>query len=361
MQMPAHRLREVIELLRPVVSRKLSYTPLAGMLVKDGKATATNLEMTVTVELPEVEGQYLLPYHPVANLLKYIPSQDIVTVEQEGYILSLTWPEGKAILKTPRPDDYPPVPEMENVMEHVVDGNSLISALVSVADYCAVDESRPVLTGVLLKFGETTTVVGMNGFRMAWKTLPPVIPSRADGVIIPNRAVRLLGHLLAGAPKATPSARREMGLRLNKNMLQARFGPMLLTTNLIGEEYPNYEKLIPKGTTSRVEMMASKLERALRQVSSVVTKDTVGIIKLAWSGSIMTVSARSESMGEIKATTPVYLEGQQGRVTIYLHYLLSYLKGKSGPVIMELSSELSPVLLRHEGSPKVLIMPMAVQ
>ena len=91
MQIQVYRLREAMELLGPVVPRKPSYAPLTCFLVKDGRAAATDLEITITAELPEAEGHCLFPYHPVADLLKRVRGHDLLTIEQEDKTLSLAW------------------------------------------------------------------------------------------------------------------------------------------------------------------------------------------------------------------------------------------------------------------------------
>ena len=55
MEIEVYRLREAMELLGPVVPGKPTIRALSCFLIRDGRVAATNLEMTVTVELPEVE------------------------------------------------------------------------------------------------------------------------------------------------------------------------------------------------------------------------------------------------------------------------------------------------------------------
>jgi DNA polymerase-3 subunit beta len=369
MQIQVYRLREAMELLGPVIPRKPNYAPLNCFLVKDGRAAATDLEITITAELPEAEGQCLFPYRQVADLLKRVRGHDVLTIEQEDKTLSLAWSDGKATFETQKPDDYPPVPEVEAVVEHRVDGNSLVPALLSVADYCSTEESRPVLTGVFLGFGETTDVVAADGFRIAWQSLPLTFPDGIDSVIIPARAVRLLGQLLNKAPRTPPvtdsligliTAKMEMELKVNEKMLQAQLGAVSLITNLIEGTYPNYRQLIPTEMTARVGVMAPELERAVRQVS-MVARDGKGAVRLTWSDSTMTVSAASDDMGRIETAIPVHTESNPGRIAINVNYLLRYLQGKDGLVTIELSGEQSPARFRYSGSPLVVIMPMFVQ
>ena len=110
MDIRVQRLRETMELLGPVVPKKPTIASLAGVLLKDGTAMATDLEVAVSVELPEADGACLMPYRPVADLLKHVPGDKTLAVKQEGMQVHLAWPGGRASYETHDPQDYPPLP-----------------------------------------------------------------------------------------------------------------------------------------------------------------------------------------------------------------------------------------------------------
>jgi len=368
MQIKVRKLREALELLGPVVPKKATLPVLTNVLLKDGKAMATDLEIAVALELPEAEGQCVLPYRPVADLLKRVPGAGTLTLEQEGKKLNLAWPGGRASYDAPEPEDYPPFPKVKARVEQAVDGDTLVPALLQVADYCATKEDRPVLTGVALVLGENLEVAGADGFRLAHRTLSIAFPAVEDlqEVIIPVRAVRVLAHLWEKTPRVAPlessliavvTARRQLELALGNGQLEARFGPATLIARLIQGSPPNYRQLIPEDTPQKVRVMAPDFERAVRQVRE-MAKDNV---RLIWSETEMTVRAVSEDKGELEVVIPVETDGGPGRTAVNISYLLDYLRGKEGLVTMGIAGPTSPILFLHSASPLVLIMPMSVQ
>lgn len=373
MQIQVQRLREALQLLGPVVPSKTTLPVLANILLKDGQALATDLEVAVALELPEAEGQCVLPLRPVAEVLKRVPWHETLTLEQEGKSLHLAWSGGKASYSAPNPEDYPPFPKVEARAEQAVDGDTLVPALLSVVEYCTSEKARPVLTGVILFLGDTIEVAAGDGFRMAYQTLPVSFPAEGiDSVIIPASAIRALGHLWQGTPRVVPlessliavvTAKRWLELALAEKMLEARFGRVSLTAHLIQGDPPNFKKLIPEDTPLKVQAFGPDLERAVRQVREVAkdAKDAKGTVRLSWSEVALTVSAKSEEKGEVEATVPVESQGGPGRVALNVSYLLDYLRGREGIVTMGVSDEKAPVLFRHGASPQVLVMPMFVQ
>ncbi len=371
-EVQVRELREAMGLIGPVVPKKPVLESLSCVQLRNGQAMATDLEIAATVDLPGFEGTCLVPYRPVLDLIRYIPGHEELTIEQRGRELNLSWSEGKASYETYEPGDYPPLREPEAKVEAIVDGDTLISSLLSMVGYCATEQSRPVLTGVTLYLGDSVEVAAGDGYRMAFRTLPVAIPTEEDGmsnVIIPIRAIEFLNHLWTKAPRTAPlvdslvelvSSRGKLHLSLGDNGLQARFGPVSMVSQLIAGTPPNFRQLIPAEPPIGVYIYAPDLERAVRRVRG-VAEDARGIVRLAWENGTMNVSAKGEEKASIEATIPVEIQGDSGKVALNVKYLLEYLKGKTGMVTMGVTSSTAPVLFRYASSPLVLIMPMFTQ
>jgi DNA polymerase-3 subunit beta len=368
MQIRVERLREALMLLQPVIPKKSTLPVLVNVLLKDGRAAATDLETSIALALPEVEGEYLLPHHSVYELLKYVPGNDFLTIEQADKKVSLSWGNGKASYDVLDVKDYPPIPEIPLTAEGAVDGDSLAKALMSVVGYCATEETRPVLCGVTLSLGKTIEAMGADGFRLAYQTVPSAYPVE-ETVIIPASAVRMLGHLWDKLPPPVPLAdslvrqvisKRQLELGLADGRLVARFGRVTLTTRLIEGTSPSYKKLIPQDPPLKVRILARELETAVRRLKD-MAKDASGIVRLSWTETTLTLSAKCNEKGDVTAELPIQTEGGPGRVALNLSYLLDYLKGKEGLLTLAASNQTSPILLRHAGAPLVVVMPMNVE
>jgi DNA polymerase III sliding clamp (beta) subunit (PCNA family) len=182
MQMQVERLRETMKLLKPVVPGKTAIPVLKNIMLRDGKAVANDLETFVALDLPEVEGECLIPHREVFELLKHVPGDEMLSIETEGKALHLTWADGKASYDVAGVEDYPPVPEVKARAEGAVDGDILVKGLTAVLDYRTTDDTRPVLSGVSLILGETSDVFAADGFRLACQTLPISISSSLGAI-----------------------------------------------------------------------------------------------------------------------------------------------------------------------------------
>ena len=375
MQMRVDRLRETLKLLQPAVPKKSPLPVLQNILLKDGEAVATDLEIMLILELPEAEGECLIPHHSVLEVLKYVPGMELLSVEQSKKKLELSWDGGKASYNATDPKGYPVVPEVKVKVEGELDGDSLLAALKSVVGYCSTDPQRPVLSGVSLSLGESLIAAGADGFQLAYNSLPMSFPAE-EQVIIPARAVRVLGDLWDKAPPAVPlqdalvnqvMSKRQISLALEdqeelnaQQKLIARFGRVTMMIKLIQGTAPNLKQLIPEDTPIKIRLFAPDLERAVRRVKD-VAKDGSGIVRFIWTETAMTVSAKGKEKGSVEAQVAVQTEGEPGKVAVNVDYLLNYLKGRDGLLSIGVRGTQDPVLFRHSTSPLVLIMPMVAQ
>jgi len=371
MQIRVERLREALKLLQPIVPRKKTRLQvLTNILLKDGRAMATDLDLAVTIDLPEVEGACLIPHHQVLELLKYVPGGEMLTIEcskKDGLVLS--WDGGKASYGAVDPEEYPAGPSVsEAKATGMLEGDRFLPALTTAAEYCSTDDARPVLSGVSLSFGETIEVAAGDGFRMAYLILPLPFPSELKAVV-PASFVSVLSDLWDKLPPGVPladslvgqvMAKRQLELTLGDTALSVRFGRVTAVSNLISGTAPNFSQLVPQEPPLKVRVFAPDLERAVQRVKQIAA-DASGIVRFVWTDEAMTVSAVSSDKGEVEVQVPVQAEGGPGRVAVNVRYLLDYLRGKQGLISMGVTNSSSPVLFRNgASSPLVVIMPMHV-
>ncbi|GAI62126.1 unnamed protein product, partial [marine sediment metagenome] len=84
MEIQVNKLRELMELFKPAVPRKSSIPITAYIRLGEGKAIATDLETMVIADLPEAEEPMLLPFASLAEMLKYVPGNEMIKIEAQN-------------------------------------------------------------------------------------------------------------------------------------------------------------------------------------------------------------------------------------------------------------------------------------
>ncbi len=371
MDMQVARFREVLELLKPAVARKSTITSLEYILLKDGKAVATNLETMVVTAVPEADLTSLIPFKDVAEVLRYVHGGELLHVEAKNSKLSLSWADGKATFSTEDPATFPDVPEFVSEVEESLDSDTLIPALVAMLPYAANDEARPVLNGVTLILGDPIRVAAGDGFRMADKVLPLSFPKDIT-TILPSGSVRVLKHLWQRTPRTPPVSDELIPLLVAKKFtgvahdgkqgLRFQFGANTTAiVKLVSGKPPDWLKLIPKEKPSlQVQVMATDLAVAVRRVAGVAL-DAKGIVRLAFKDDRATISAKKDGQEVSSVIATHGSEGVKDRFALDVSYLTEYLGDKQGVVTISWTGKSAPVAFQNQSNPRVLIMPMQAQ
>ena len=378
MQIRVRKLRENLTLLQSLVPKKPTLEVLSNVLIKDGVITATDLENRVSLRLDEAHGScLLLPYKSAMEFLKYVPGDELLTVELNEKKLNFSWDSGSASFDTKDAEDYPPLELKEPTSSGLLDGDLLVTALATAVPYCAVDSTRPVLSGVTLYLGNVLQIAGADGFRMSFQSLNlSYLNPVTKTIVIPAGTIAILQDLwkkepsqvgLAGDLISQITAKREVELNLygeeNINTMEMKFGRVTLVSRLIAGNPPDHLSLLNNFEEPiKVRFMGPDMYNAVRRVRG-LAKEAAGIARLVWDESRMTVSAVSGSSGgEVKAVFPVEASSTPGRIAININYLTDYFADKPGMVTMGKSSNTgAPALFHYGNRPIVAVMPMQVQ
>ncbi len=173
-----------LSLVSRAVSSRATLPVLAHVLLKtqDGglRLTATNLEIGMSVWVPgkiETDGTMTVPARLITDVVGGLPAGERVDLEMEGEdTLLIRAGSYRTHLRGIDAEEFPVIPGAGDKPTTQVSQKTLKRALSEVTFAAAADETRPILTGVLTKFGgETLTLAAADNYRIAVKTLALMI------------------------------------------------------------------------------------------------------------------------------------------------------------------------------------------
>ena len=223
-----------------------------------------------------------------------------------------------------------------------------------------------MLTGVDAQFeGDLLTLAAADGFRLAVYKLPITIPvSEKSEVIIPARALAELNRLIADQEEAV-----EITMSPSKGQILFHLKNIELVSQLVQGTFPNYAQLIPQSYTTRAVVGVAEFLRATK-TASIFARDGSGIVRLVMApgGELtpgkMTISARSEEIGDDVGEIDATIEGEEAKIAFNGKYLTDVLNvlGES-QVALETTNPSSPGVIRPVGADNYIhvVMPMFVQ
>lgn len=331
------------------------------------RLSATNLEIFISCWVPatvEEEGAITIPARLLSELVASLPNQLIdMNLPADGRVLELTCGRSAAKLSGLPASDFPATPSFSDGTVTAIDPEILHASISRVTFAAATDESRPVLTGVLMQLdGGEVTMAAADGFRLAVQRAPIIDPvSSTLSIIVPSRSLAELSRLLTDEKDPV-----QMMVSSNQNQVFFRLKNADMISQLMQGTFPNYSQLIPKEHTTRAVVDLTELQRAIR-TASIFARDGSGIIRLqvenGGEGKLI-ISSRAEEIGEHEGQLDVVVEGDPMKIAFnnrYLAEVLNVLDSKE--VALETTTPSSPGVIKPVDSDDYthVVMPMFVQ
>src|SRR5919198_944933 len=257
------------------VSTRASVQILSGVLLRaeNGRLhlAATDMELSLRSSLEaqvEGEGAVVVPGRLLVDLVRLLPADD-VTFEhraEEG-VVHVTCGPSSSSLHTYSAEDFPRLPDLDAVGTFTVDREALLDTISRVARSASRDESRPVLTGILVRF-ETGKLVmaATDSYRLSVKETPLAGQLPELEAIIPARALQELSRIAQGA--------EQIELGVHENQVLFSTGDALLTTRRIDGQFPNYKQLLPESFEHELTLPREEFLDVVRRVAVVSQRNS---------------------------------------------------------------------------------------
>ena len=215
------------------------------------------------------------------------------------------------------------------------------------------DETRRILTGVLLQFADgKLTMVATDGKRLALVEQEVDFPAdSACDMILPPKAVAELMRLLNG----------EGAMTIYGQIGQIVFdcGSFRFHSKLIEGVYAKYQAVIPTACDERVSVNREELIASVQRVA-IMSNEKAHAVRLSFSEGTLSLSASSVETGEATDVLPIKYAGRPIAAAYNPSFIMDCLRNlDTDEVTFELTEGHSPAVLKCPGVPFLyVIMPL---
>ena len=323
----------------------------AGQLHLAATDMEVSLRATVEAQVAD-EGTVVVPGKLLLDIARTLPDSD-VTIEHkpEEAVVVVTAGTANYRLHTYSSEDFPRLPEIEDGGLHGIDREALVETVARVGRSASRDESRPVLTGILVRFEPGKIVMAAtDSYRLAVKETPVEGTLPELEAIIPARALQELARI------AGTSDEIQLGLQENHVVFGAE--GTWLTTRRIDGQFPNYRQLLPEQFEYELALPREELLEVVRRVSLMAQRNSP--LRLRFADGDLTVSAVTQDVGEARESLPAPYTGDAMEIGFNAEFLRDGLDSVDSETIkFKLISPLRPAVLEGEADDYVyLIMPI---
>jgi DNA polymerase-3 subunit beta len=319
------KLQEGLVAVAASVPAKTTLPVLANILVeatKDGvRFSATDLDIAVSTVIPaevDAEGAVTLPARKLVEIVRELPSGGVRVTATGEQRVQLECGRTKFKLLGISKDEFPRFPQVKFDKPWTVNSGDLQKLIGHVAFAASVEESRPILNGVLWELRpERMRMVATNGHRLAKMDIAAAGGRESADLIVPPKALEQIRRLFG------PS--EEIALAKSENHLGFRSDQTAVFTRLIEGPYPNYEQVIPRENDKVATVDRQAFAAALRRVG-VVASDQTHRVRLTFAAGIAKFSVSTPDLGEAHDEIALTYEGDPLEIGFNANYLLEVLK-----------------------------------
>jgi DNA polymerase III subunit beta len=370
------KLNEGLATVGRAVSAKSPLPVLGNVLLQtDGgqlRLAATNLEVTVICWVGakvEDEGAITLPARLLADYVSLLSAGEPLLLELKGKRAHLSCGRFDANISGIDAEEFPAIPTIDGGTTLKISAPTFKEAISQVVFAAAPDDSRPVLAGVLVTVQEGhLTMAAADGFRLAVRKL-----DIGDGEV-PDLSIIVPAKALIEVARGLPSdedEQVEISVTADQSQVLFRHRQAEVVSRLIEGQFPDFNRIIPRESKTRVTLQTSDFLRATK-AAQVFARDNSMIVRLdlvpAAGGDDalgkVTVAATSSEIGDNTGDVDASVEGDAMQVAFNGRYLRDALEALDAPqAFIEVTGPASPGVIRPASGPNGylhVIMPMHV-
>jgi DNA polymerase III subunit beta len=340
------------------VSTRGAVQVLSGIMLdaREGQLelAATDMELSLRTSVSATssgEGRLVVPGKLFVDLVRLLPADDVeLSYRPEDGTVAVTSGSYASRVNVYAAEDFPRLPSRE-VPTQAVDASSLLDTIERVSRAASRDESRPVLTGILVRFeGSTLTMAATDSYRLAMKETTLADAGPELEAIIPARALTELTRVAAGAETIL--------LGVEENHVTFGVGDVWLTTRRIDGQFPNVRQLLPESFETVLDLPRAELLDVVRRAAVMAQRNAP--LRLRFADGALTITAQSQDVGETSESLPAAYTADPLEIGFNADFLREGLESVHADTVqVKLINPLRPGLLSAEGDAFwYLIMPI---
>jgi DNA polymerase III subunit beta len=358
-----------LQLVSRGVSARSTIQLLGGILLEAGdgalKLSATDMEISIQTSSPaevEGDGRVVIPARIFNDIVRSLPGGSFkLDYDTSEGTVRLVAGENEYRIRAYAADDYPQLPVFPEEGTFRMSGDSLVETVEKVSRSYSRDETRPVLTGILISFEDSRVrMVTTDSYRLSIKEteLATTAFEGSREAIIPARAMQEVSRIFGS------EGEEDVEVSLSENQALFRIGDVVFGTRLIDGNFPEYRRLLPSDFEREIAIPREELIGTLRRVNLFAARQTPPVpVSLSFSEGSVEVIVRNGEVGDAHERLSASSE-DEFLISFNPGYLLDGVSAiDSEKVVFKLNEPLKPGLIVPEengGEPDFLylIMPM---
>lgn len=337
-----------INIVQKGISSRTTLQILDGILLEtiNGKLklTATDLEIGIETyancDILE-EGSIVANSRIFGDIIKKLPNSKIDIIVKDNNI-NIRCENSEFNILGSQPSEYPELPTIINQGSFNISKDLFKSAIRQTVFATTQDETRPILTGVLLEIvNKNGSFVALDGYRLALRNIP-ILSDEDIKIVIPGRVLGELNKILDDSDE-------ELAITVAPGHVIFNMGDTLVSSRLLEGQFLNYKDIIRKDHKTKVITNKKSFQDSLERASLLAKEEKANLVKLNIADDEIIIKSNSE-IGNVNENIASKHEGDNISIAFNSKYLLDGVKIiDSEEIELYFMGSLNPCIMKPVG------------
>ncbi len=236
--------------------------------------TATDMDIVITSSAEALitrEGTTTVPAQLFYDIIRKIPDTADINIEfqEDVFLVKITYGKSKFSLPCLDSSEFPVLSEGDMNVNFNIKSSEIIKLIDQTRFAIPSDETRYYLNGLFLHSvlengGVELRAVATDGHRLALSSSKQSnLATAISGVIIPKKTINEIRKIVEGND--------EVNFSFSKAKIRVSSGNSVIVSKLIDGEFPEYDRVIPKGNDKIVKVDRKLIFDAVDRVATIAT------------------------------------------------------------------------------------------
>ena len=310
---------------------------------KDGvRMKCSDLSLQIETFVPatvEEEGVLVVPGRLFSEMVRKIPGENL-TISGEGNTLTIESGRINTTIQGMPASEFPEMPFLTEEFRFNLTQRALKDMVRQCIFASAQDETKPILTGVLMELeGDTIMMVALDGYRLALRREHSSIALPGQNVVVPAKSLSEISRILLDCDD-------EMNMVFSKTHVLLDMGHTRIITRLLDGEFIRYKQILPTEHDTRVRLNRAELLSSIERASLMAREAKSNLVKFSFKKEELVISANSE-VGRIHEELPIHLTGNEIDIAFNARYVSDVLKALDDEELyLDMTNNISPCVVR---------------
>lgn len=314
------------------ISNKITNPILEGikMVAEDDTLTlsATDTDLSIEKKIKaniKTEGEAVVPGKFITEFIKKLTNEMIELEINDKNQLIIKYDDSQSVIQCYNVLEYPSFKKIESLDYFGISKKDLKTIINKTIFSVAVDDSRPILKGVLFDIDKNEiNAIALDGYRLA-KVKKHIVSNLTMSIVIPARSLAEISRILDDSDDI-------VNVYVDKSTLMVDFGDTKLTTRLLEGDFVNYKQIIAANYETICIVNKSQFEDALERASLLSKVGQGNCVKFEVKEKNLCITSNSE-LGNVKENVQVNMTGKELLIAFNARYFLENLKANSDEFI----------------------------